>query len=70
MTAAIAIAVFVLFFALFALLGPAERSRGCGGRGAGEERCGSCPLDADKQGDRAACPGAKGLKDHPRKGAI
>ncbi|MCJ7630354.1 MAG: hypothetical protein MUO50_18425 [Longimicrobiales bacterium] len=60
MTTVIAIAVFGLLFALFALLGPAERSRHCGGRKAGEERCDKCPLSAAGQRAAVACPG--GLK--------
>jgi hypothetical protein len=66
-TTVIAIAVFVLFFTIFALLGPAERSRGCGGRGPGEERCGKCPLGSDQQPDPVGCPGAKALKNRSRK---
>lgn len=70
MTAAIAIAVFVLFFALFALLGSAERSRGCGGRDPGEERCGKCPLGSDEPPDSVGCPGREALKDRPRKTGV
>lgn len=67
MTTVIAIVVFGLLFALFALLGPAERSRTCGGREAREERCDKCPLRAAEQSAAMACPGAKALKAQARK---
>lgn len=66
MTTVIAIGGLVVFFIIFALLGPAERSRGCGGRGPGEERCGKCPLGSDQKPDLVGCPGAKALKDRTR----
>jgi len=59
----IAIGVFALFFAIFALVGPAERSRGCGGRNVGKKRCGKCPLGTDKPVETVACPGAKALQE-------
>jgi hypothetical protein len=66
-TTVIAILVFALLFTLFALLGPAERSRTCGGRTAGEERCGSCPLGPACKDPVSACPGARALETQARK---
>ena len=69
MTTVIAIVVFALSFTLFALLGPAERSRGCGGRAAGEGRCAKCPKGAVEESAEAACPGAKALRGQSRQGS-
>lgn len=67
MATVITIAVFGLLFALFALLGPAERSRTCGGREAGEGPCTKCPLSAAEQSGWVGCPGAEAQKDRTRK---
>ena len=64
MTTFIAIAVFGLLFAVFALLGPAERSKPCGGKKPGQNPCSSCPLVDPDQPDSSAwagCPGKKKL---------
>ena len=67
MSEVIAVLVFAFAFTLFALLGPAERSRPCGGRGAGEQRCGKCPGGPPEGEFGVACPGIKALEDHAQK---
>ncbi len=66
MTAVLAVAILAVFFVLFALLGPAEKSRPCGGRRPGEPRCESCPLGTGEGEPTAACPGAKKLRKRAR----
>lgn len=66
MTALIAILVLVALFTLFGLLGPAERGRSCGGRGALEKPCRGCPrglLPGVKRGDWSGCAGASPAKN-------
>jgi hypothetical protein len=67
MTTILAVALLAVLFALFALLGPAERSKPCGGRNPGESRCGSCPLGTGKGEPAAACPGAEKLRERAGK---
>jgi hypothetical protein len=38
---------FGLFFAVFAVLGPAERPSGCDDARFGDPKCEHCPLDAE-----------------------
>ena len=72
MTTVLAVAILAVFFVLFALLGPAERSKPCGGRKPGESRCASCPLGAAEGEPAAACPGAEKLREKAKEdgGAI
>ena len=58
----IVIAGFGVFFALFALLGPAERSKPCGGRKAGQGFCGHCPRNTSSDSEKqwGGCPGGRG----------
>lgn len=72
MTTVLAVATLAVFFVLFALLGPAEKSKPCGGRKPGESRCASCPLGTGEGDLTAACPGAKKLSERAKEngGAI
>lgn len=62
MTTVIAITVFGLFFTVFALLGPAERSKPCGGRKPGETPCAGCALADPALTGRANGKGVRGTK--------
>jgi hypothetical protein len=62
MTTILAVALLAVFFVLFAILGPAERSKPCGGRKPGESRCDSCPLGTGEGEPTAVCPGAEKLR--------
>jgi len=54
-TTLVAVGVLVVLFVLFALLGPAERSKPCAGRGPGERPCRGCWLNESREG---SCPGS------------
>ena len=56
MTTVLAVAALGLAFVIFAILGPAERSKQCGGHGPGGSVCDTCPLDAEADGGES-CPG-------------
>lgn len=61
MSTLLAILVLAALFAVFALLGPAERGRSCSGRRVGEEPCGRCPKASPsgrKSGNWPGCSGA------------
>lgn len=67
MPTAVAVTFVVVFFVAFALLGPAERSRPCGGKGPEESPCAGCPLAGDggaiPTGPWKGCPGSKRVQE-------
>jgi hypothetical protein len=57
MTTVLAVAALALAFVIFAILGPAEGSKPCGGHGPSGPECDTCPLDQAGADGAEACPG-------------
>jgi hypothetical protein len=70
MVTVLALLLFALLFVAFALLGPAERSKPCGGKGPKESPCAGCPLASDGDstmvGPWDGCPGPGGAEKASR----
>jgi len=59
MTTLLAVLGIGVLFAIFAVLGPAERSTPCGGKGPGDAKCDMCPLAPGEAEALGECPGLK-----------
>ena len=65
MVTVFSLVLLAVLFVVFALLGPGERSRPCGGKGPHESPCAGCPLGTEggptTAGPWEGCPGARAV---------